>query len=76
MKRMLGSTPLDKVSVRHIGRYLTAHNNHETETAMPQARSEPASGPGPKPSTTRHRDRRLMHLLNYILNVVLVIIIV
>ena len=47
----VGRTPLDERSARRRDLYLTTHNNHNTQTSMPQAEFEPKISAGERPQT-------------------------
>ena len=47
----LGKTPLDEWSARRRDLYLTTHNTHKRQTAMPPAGFEPAIPASEQPQT-------------------------
>jgi hypothetical protein len=65
----LGRTPLDERSAQRRDLYLTTHNSHKRQTAMPPARFEPAI-PASERSPTHALDRTVTGIDNLVCGVI------
>jgi len=66
MTHTFGRNPLDEGSARRSDLYLTTHNTHKTQRAMPRSGFEPAIPASKRPQTDAlegGQGDRLLHLL-------------